>query len=396
MALARDLRGVARLGCDATLEITHIVEGVHGSFARLPGPLAMPARSLSSFVYGSIRAIAGGVRFGADRALALLESEDRDASPDPAREALLAALNGVVGDHLAADGNPFAIPMQFRAGGRAVRCVPEELAATFPNARRRLVILVHGLCMSDLQWHRGGHHHGVALERDHDVTAIHLHYNSGRHVSQNGRELADQLESLVSAWPVPIQEIHVIGHSMGGLVTRSALHYATIGGRRWPSLVSRVVYLGTPHHGASLERAGNRFHALAGSLPFVASLAVLGRLRSAGITDLRHGNLLDEDWQGSDRFDGHEDRRSIVPLAPGVRHLCVAATLAERPGALVDRLAGDGLVPLDSATGRHRDPQRSLAFEPEALHVVARTGHLDLLSHPDVYRRLRAWIGGGT
>jgi hypothetical protein len=43
---------------------------------------------------------------------------------------------------------------------------------------------------------------------------------------------------------------------------------------------------------------------------YTAPLARLGKIRSAGITDLRYGNLVDEDWAGRDRFAGGGDRRN--------------------------------------------------------------------------------------
>ena len=156
--------------------------------------------------------------------------------------------------------------------------------------------------MNDLQWSRGGHDHGAALARDCGFTPVYLRYNSGQHVSINGHALAQQLQGLVDAWPVPLERCVLLGHSMGGLLARSALHYGTQAGLGWRSRVTDLVCLGTPHHGAPLERAGNWIDMLLGATPYAAPFARLGKLRSAGITDLRHGNLVDEDWVGRDRF----------------------------------------------------------------------------------------------
>jgi pimeloyl-ACP methyl ester carboxylesterase len=244
--------------------------------------------------------------------------------------------------------------------------------------------------MNDLGWSRNGHDHGAALERDLGFTTLYPHYNSGLHVSENGRELAGLLERLVRAWPVPVEEIAIVAHSMGGLVARSACHQAERDGRRWLRHLRRMVFLGTPHHGAPAERLGNWVNVVLGAAPFTGPLARLPRIRSAGVTDLRHGNLLDEDWRGRDRFWAGPDRRRPVPLPRGVKVLAVAASTSKGPGA---RLRSDGLVPVDSALGLHADPARTLDLPAEGRFVAYGAGHLDLLDRAEVYERVREWLG---
>ena len=181
--------------------------------------------------------------------------------------------------------------------------------------------MVHGSCMSDRQWCRSGHDHGAELARDLGYQAVYLHYNSGRHVSTNGREFAGQLESLVSGWPAPLDEIVIVAHSMGGLVTRSACHHAEVSHLTWRAKLRTMVFLGTPHHGAPLERGGNWLDFLLGVSRYSAPLAQLGKIRSAGVTDLRFGNVLDEHWEGRDRFEKGADRRSPLPLPERCRVL---------------------------------------------------------------------------
>jgi pimeloyl-ACP methyl ester carboxylesterase len=256
--------------------------------------------------------------------------------------------------------------------------------------------MLHGLCMNDLQWSREGHDHGAALGRDLGFTPLYLHYNSGLHVSINGHALAQQLERLVEQWPRPLERLVLVGHSMGGLLARSAVHYGSAAGLRWPALLGDMVFLGTPHHGAPLERAGHWVDIVLGAAPYAAPFARLGKLRSAGITDLRHGNLLDEDWVGRDRFGRGSDRRQHLPLPPGVRCSTVAVSTGGRNGDIKDRLLGDGLVPLDSALGRHRDPARCLDFAPDRQWTGYGMNHLDLLNRPEVYAQLLRWLGPGA
>jgi pimeloyl-ACP methyl ester carboxylesterase len=256
--------------------------------------------------------------------------------------------------------------------------------------------MIHGLCMNDLQWARAGHDHGAALGHALGATPVYLHYNSGLHVSINGHALAQQLEHLFDQWPQPIDRLVLVGHSMGGLLARSATHYGRQAGHRWTARLSDMVFLGTPHHGAPLERAGNWVDILLGATPYAAPFARLGKVRSAGITDLRHGNLLDEDWVGRDRFARGADRRQPLPLPQDVRCYAVATSIGQQSGDLKDRMLGDGLVPLDSALGRHRTVARCLAFAEDHQWIGYGINHLDLLSHPGVYAQVLRWLQPGN
>lgn len=391
-----DLRGTVRLATDATAGLTDLVEALHERIARLPGlPARAPAgrtRGLTGLVYRTIRGVTHVVGGSVEALLGALVPALGAADPIPGREAVLAALNGVLGDHLVATANPLATTLALRRDGRALPDDAAGLAAALPDAGPDLLVLVHGLCMNDLQWRRNGHDHGAALARDLGLTPVYLHYNSGLHVSVNGQAFAQALEALVGRWPQPVRRIVIVGHSMGGLLARSATHSAIAAGLRWPTLLRDIVFLGTPHHGAPLERAGHWVDLVLGATPYAAPFARLGKLRSAGITDLRHGNLLDADWAGRDRFAHSADHRQPVPLPAGVACRAVAACLRAPEGDTKKRLPGDGLVTLDSALGRHRDPARCLDFAPGDQWIGHGMNHLDLLDRPEVYARLREWL----
>jgi pimeloyl-ACP methyl ester carboxylesterase len=328
---------------------------------------------------------------GIDFALAQLAPLLGEGSPGPERDAVLAALNGVLGDFLVETDNPLAIQMQVRHGGAPLELQRPALLAALPRAGSKLLIMVHGSCMNDRHWSRLGHDHGAALARDLGYTTVYLRYNSGLHISSNGRAFAALLERLVAQWPVPLDELVVLAHSMGGLVARSACHHGESDGQLWRQKVRKLVCLGTPHHGAPLERAGNWLECLLGVSRYSAPLARLGRLRSAGLTDLRFGNVLDEHWQGRDRFAHAADPRRQLKLPDGVACYAIAATTAPQPGG---KLPGDGLVPVDSALGRHGKPELTLGF-PEAHQWIGfGMGHLDLLSRAEVYATIRRWLSG--
>ncbi len=393
-----DLRGAARLATDATAGLTDLVEAMHERIARLPG---MPAkgpdgrtRGITGLVYKSIRGVTRVVGGSLDALLGLLGPVlEAGEEPVPEREALVAALNGVLGDYLVATGNPLATPMVlYGPGGRALALQRDALAESLPQLGGQPLVLIHGLCMNDLQWTRHGHNHGAVLERELAYTPLYLRYNSGLHISLNGRALAQQLERLLQQWPQPVERLVLVGHSMGGLLARSALHYAAQAGHTWPQRLSDLVFLGTPHHGAPLERAGHGVDLLLEATPYAAPFARLGKVRSAGITDLRHGNLLDEDWVGRDRFARGADRRQHVPLPVGMRCYAVATSLGQSNGDVKDRVLGDGLVPLDSALGRHPNPARCLDFAQERQWTGYGIGHLELLEHRDVCAQLLRWL----
>ncbi len=284
--------------------------------------------------------------------------------------------------------------MCLRRNGHAMQLDKTALTAAIPDAGGKLLVLAHGLCMNDLQWKRQGHDHGAALARDLGYTPVYLHYNSGRHISTNGREFAELLETLLDNWPAPVRELAILGHSMGGLLARSAWHYGMAAGHAWPRRLKKIVFIGTPHHGAPMERGGNWIDITLGLSPYTAPLSRLGKIRSAGITDLRHGYLLDEDWHGRDRFARSADHHKTLPLPENVQCYAIAATTGKQTGDLKDRLIGDGLVPLESALGRHAKKARSLNFPQDRQWISRETGHLDLLDRPEVYARLKAWFAG--
>jgi pimeloyl-ACP methyl ester carboxylesterase len=369
---ASDLHGIARLAADAA------TAWVPSPFARFAQDVVYAAiscgHSLAEFVIHGIAVPYGPYHSSYER------------------ESAIAALNGILGDHLAESANPLAIPMRLRRDGKSMAMEKKDVAATLPRATGTVLLMIHGLCRNDLQWRRRGHDHGAALEARLGHTAVYVHYNSGRHISTNGKELDELIERLVHAWPVPVERIIIVGHSMGGLVARSACHYAKASSRRWTGLLEKMVFLGSPHHGAPLERIGHWLHATLDRYPYTAPIAKLGRMRSAGITDLRFGNLVDEDWEGLDRFVHGVDSRRRIPLPRGVKCYAMAATTGRDAEDVRARLLGDGLVTVGSALGLHEDPARTLSISPQRQWVAYETGHLDLLSRPAVYEKLVEWL----
>lgn len=388
---ASDLRGAAQVAIDAVDGLVDVVEQMHLTIQHLPAPLARApvagrTRGITGLVYRSIRGGTRLVGWGLDTVLggaaAWLPASDPAAPPSLRRDAWVAALNGTHGDHLARSGNSLAIPMALRVHGRPIdplQPAASLAAAGAAPATPRLLVLVHGLCMCDRQWHMNGHDHGQALAAAFGMTPLYLHYNSGRSIAANGQDLAALLETVASHWPQPLEEIVLIGHSMGGLVARSACHQAQQAGQSWPRRLSRLVFLGTPHLGAPLERGGHGVDRLLALSPYAAPLARIGRTRSAGIQDLRQG-----------RFTAEPPHHA--PLPAGVACYAVAAVLGARGSRTGGRWVGDGLVPLPSALGRHADASRALGLPPSRQWIARGMGHLELLWRPEVLARLSAWM----
>ena len=365
-----DVHGLQRLAIDAVVGVTNLVESVHRTVIEATLPIGQAragrTRGITGFVYKSVRGVTRVVGSGTDAVFGRLATIGGGRASSPEREAVLAVLNGVFGDYLAATGNPLAIAMSVRQEGIRVPLTGEALSSAFPDRPRSVVVLLHGLCMNDLMWRRDGHDHGAALARDLGIAPVYVHYDSGRCIADNGRDLDALMEALLAAWPVPLERIVVVGHSMGGLVARSAMASAARRRHPWTTRVDSLVFLGTPHKGAPLERAGAWVDYLIGISPYTAPFARLGKLRSAGIKDLRHGLV------------------TGAPLPAHVKLYAVAATTQRTRRSEDSRVRGDGLVPVASAFG--------LEMPKTHRYLAYATGHLDLLSSREVYCRIREWI----
>jgi hypothetical protein len=179
---------------------------------------------------------------------------------------------------------------------------------------------------------------------------------------------------------------------MGGLVTRSACHVAGEEGLPWLTKLGKLMFLGTPHHGAPMEQGGNWIDIALQLSPYSKAFSRLTKVRSSGITDLRHGNLLDADWHGRDRFQRSPPPASSVPLPAKVACYAAAATMAKDAADCQRGLLGDGLVMVPSALGKHKNPARSLQIPAARQWVGYGMNHWDLLSRPEVAEQIHNWL----
>ena len=297
------LKGAKDLVFDAVEETTNLVERMHVLAAKksvqpltIVEPLATLARavktvhdSTASGVYEMIRIINQGVKKLLDAGTGLVENGlacpldnllqgnkeasitgfDNSCEPSPRRELMIAQseaiLNGLYGDYLDKKENALDLGMRFSHQGKILPMHKASLKQNFPDATAKVCIFVHGLMCTEWLWQIAAEkfygdpalNFGSQLKTDLGYTPLFVRYNTGRHISENGRRLSDLLSQLIDSYPVDIKEISLIGHSMGGLVSRSAAYYANKENTPWIKRLRHVVCVGSPHLGAPLEKAVN-------------------------------------------------------------------------------------------------------------------------------------------
>ncbi len=420
----RRLLGLKDLLIDAVEKTTNLVQETHESVARRTygylkwiEPLEEPAALVERIHGVTARTVFASVRLGNRAVGAILEqghrlaagesdTSDADAHDEGPpmrsdalgsvswlRDAALGAVNGAVGDYLAEQDNALGFDMTFRERGRRLALDHASLAEALPHATPKICLFVHGLGCTEWSWSAFAEeshgdaavNYGTLLARDFGFTPIYLRYNSGRHISQNGRRLSELIDELCAVYPTAVEQIAIIGHSMGGLVARSACHYGDEAGRAWVERLSHVICIGSPHFGAPLEKAG---HALTTVLRFfdTPGTQIPARIidaRSAGIKDLRHGYLIDDDWLG--------DAKSQVPFVAHASYGFIASSITGDPDHPVASVLGDLLVRLPSASGRHPEPAQRIPFAGGA--ILGGLSHVRLANHPEVYAQIVALLG---
>jgi hypothetical protein len=388
--LGEGLSGVVGIAADAHRAVVDRVESFLPASAR---PVTAATRGIAGGVFGLVGAAHRWTPVAVAE-VAARSAPDLPVADSAAGRRVLPLVNGLWGDRVAQRHPALAIPMSVRAGAADVRLTAVDLASVFPAATSHVVVFVHGLMESDEAWWGAGDpgdSFGAQLEADLGATALHVRYNSGARVSSNGQALAEVLEELVEQWPVPVSRIDLVGHSMGGLVARSAGHAAREAGHDWVARQATLVTLGTPHLGAPLAKGT---HLADWALAQVAETEPYGRVlasRSAGIRDLRHGAIVEADWIDRDPAALFEDPPADLPLLPHVTYFHVAATITADPEHPAGRLVGDGLVRHGSASGRGRT--RHIPFGEDNGAQLGGVDHLALLRHPEVYDLIRDWIG---
>ena len=351
-------------------ELTRLTGEMHHTIAQAPLPFAKDVEADLQKAPRAYRLLGAVMGQGADRIHNWLEHiPDGDHLPVPLRR-FRAGINGVMGDKLREWRHPLAQDMKWvDAEGHTL-----DLPALQASHPRGVVLFLHGLCLSEWDWQGDSNQRFVAELKEQGYGVAWLRYNSGLPIWENGAALARLLEEQWS--PAAAGSLVLIGHSMGGLLIRSALHQA--GDAGWLRAVTHAAYLASPHAGAPLERIGNFANSLLGVSPYSKPLMALGNIRSLGIRSLRHGNV-------TQPLDASENQVPL-PLQEGVRHFLLAASLADDPSK---RWIGDGLVPVQSALGESHFPVGQGQVERVYIDNM---GHLKLLQDERTYAALRTWL----
>ncbi len=377
------LDALSLLGQVADELVVRSVRDTHTAWADRVHAVARPAtggaasvperlhRGIAGAVYAGVSAGLRAASIGLDKAAAT--GVGPRLEDGPRGRFVSSAVNGLIGDRLLRERPQMAIPMAVRSGGRDVPL--DGLAEAFPAATGKVVVLLHGLCENESYWNRWrertGTTYGEALA-GRGWTPVFLRANTGLGLRENGVALAGLMQRLVDGWPVEVEQVALVGHSLGGLVVRAAGAVATEAERPWTERVTDVVTLGTPHLGAPIAWGIGHGSRGLGVLPETAAFGRILDWRSVGVHDLVAGLAHD------------------VPPLPHARYRLVAATLTRSQRHPVGDVVGDLLVRPRSAYGRDRRG-RTLFPGGEVLHV-GRTDHFGLLNHPEVHRALRRWL----
>jgi triacylglycerol lipase len=387
-----EVRGWSRLIAGvADQVIAGTVQDMHraisdGTFRWL-GPVGAPLKevydAVTGGVYGVVRAsIRGAGEVGA--LAAEVFGSDEPEPPSPVALKARAIAHGVVSDELIALAPELDLDLSFRLDGRDVPVDEAGLAAGYPDARGRVAVFVHGLVDTEAVWHArpeaGPTLPDIAAR--HGVTPVLVRYGSGRAVGRNGAMLADQLQRLVTHWPVPVTELTIIGHSMGGLLARSACEHAAERGHTWTEPLADVVYLGTPHLGSWLEKVANVGSWTLRRNSRSAPIGALLDERSRGIKDLRFGTIREDAW-GETPID--DLLTGLVPDGPWldeVTHHLVVGRLGAGERHVLRPVLGDALVRAGSAAGTGR--RRRIGAGGEVVVRAVAASHTRLVRAPEV------------
>ncbi len=396
-----ELRAVSRLGGHAFAGLVARIGQVHQAIAgrafTLVGPAGAPVRLIHDLVaqgtYLAVRGAGVAAATVGGQAGYLLAADGPPVGQRAAGNLALAALNAVAGHRLDPSLAPLGIRLAVRMDGRDVETTAQEVAGAFPAAAPKMAIFVHGLAETDDSWRRRAGQstpYGDRLRAEFGYTPVYVRYNTGKHISDSGHDLARLLEGLTAAWPRPVEEILLVGHSMGGLVIRSACHYGTEASAAWTGRIRHVFYLGSPHLGAPLARAAGIAGRALAQVPETRPFATMAA-GPPSVRDLRHGYVLQDDWTGCDQDSCLADHRHHAPLLPGANHYVISATVTADPASPVGAVVGDLLVQPASARGR-RGPAQHIPFPVELARGLGGMHHFDLLNHPDVWKAMRGHL----
>lgn len=382
-----DLRGLAAIIVNSTMGTSKLVEAMHNTIERVHPPIgeskATSTSGISGLVYKTIRSTSKTVGTSFDLSMqAVAPFLDDSTQSSPTRDVFLSVINGVYGDKLVEQNNALAIDMRFIFDKQPLQFnkaeSPLKLQVQSPGSDK-IMLFIHGLCMSHYGWEVNDKNQSEQLAKVLGFTPVYLHYNTGKSIASNGEMLAQQLEMLIEQWPTSITDLSLVGHSMGGLVARSAHFYGTQYHKKWLAKTTSIISIGTPHNGAMLEKGGAVIDALLTLSPYAVPFTRLTGIRSQGIEDLRHGKI-------------SASQDAFIPIPDNVRFYALAGVLNKTPNKVAEQSIGDGLVTLNSAFGISKQASKTLAIPEHHKWLKYNLSHNAMLSDPDVFNAIANWL----
>jgi len=232
--------------------------------------------------------------------------------------------------------------------------------------------------------------YGTRLQCDFGYTPLFLRYNTGLSIKENGQNLSNLLSHLFKSYPIEIDELVLMGFSMGGLLSRSAQKIANDNGSTWLEKLTNGYYIGTPHEGSPLEKFGHITSSVVKSVPlsYVNQWADWIDLRSQGIKDLKDGLInLNNTSQSPDSNESDPYKQSVKcgSFVEHAQHHFVSGGVSENKDGVTNKLVGDTLVRHSSA-------------HPISAPDDAKNAHFEGISHvplahsEKVYQQIKQWF----
>jgi len=369
-----DIIGAAQLSAQGTADVITVTEHLHLSIlshlGMAPdGPLSIVGKT-TQYIYRSIRFAPNALATSLGPLSKLLPSsltDNRAHQNTLQRKQTIAALNGIIGDKLKSTHNPLAQSLKI-------------IEPTTTYSEQNTILFLHGLCMDDSAWTENEEHHGMALDIANALQAkpLLITYNTGLSIAENGSNIANALKVWVAKQEQPVHNLKIVGHSMGGLVARSALHFAKTNHHSWLKKVSHLITLGSPHMGAPLENVGHWIENLLAKHPYTQPFIRLTQNRSNGIKDLKQGRVTQE--------------KHAIPLPDDIACFAIAGQLQTRTHTQVDELLGDGLVTVKSAFGHSESTSEHLNYNADHTWIAPGVNHLNLLDDENIKQKIIQWL----
>ncbi len=334
-------------------------------------------------------------------------------------------LNGIVGDYLAKENNPLAIEMAFYHHGHPL-ILNEGLAhqLRFHSNKpltNKVIVLIHGLTNLETIWDFRADsntqqdiqgqtqqqtlseqkihgkiltseldNYGFRLQRDFGYTPFFLRYNTGLSIKENGQNLSDLLIQLFKFYPIQVDDLVLMGFSMGGLLSRSAQKIAHDNDLAWLKKLANCYYIGTPHEGSPLEKFGHLTSSIVKSVPlnYINQWADWIDLRSQGIKDLKDGLINLNNTSSSPESNESDPYKQSVKCGSFVEHAqhhFISGGVSENKDSVANKLVGDTLVRYSSA-------------HPISAPDNAKNSHFEGITHVPlahsnkVYQQIKQWF----